>query len=151
MTFVTRNLLSNGAQHGLSATGAARTIHPVPADLALALNGTSASRGWPQAAPDGQGQPRASLDASGGQGQPWEAMDKQGRSVRAIEPRIDRAIRRAIDRSSRFEIVAVTIPKSSGFRFGIILMTIPKSNCFALEFVVVTIPESNAFALKSSQ
>ena len=66
-------------------------LHPAPEDLALALYGTLASRGWPQAAPDGHGQPRASMDC---QWRPGPAMGGQGLSG------AERASDRTADRPS---------------------------------------------------
>ena len=106
-------LRSDGRQATyMRVSGAVHMMHPPLSDLALALHGALASRGWPQAAADAMASHGRPWTASGGQGRPWAAKDYQGRSVRAIEPRIDRAIRRAIDRRSRFEIVGMTISKS---------------------------------------
>ena len=58
-------------------SGAARMLHPAPEYLALASYGALASRGWPQAAAEGHGQPRASMDC---QWRPGPAMGGQGLS-----------------------------------------------------------------------
>ena len=69
-------LRSDGRQATyMRVSGAVHMMHPALSDLALALNGTLASRGWPQAAPDSHGQPRASMDS---QWRPRPAMGGQG-------------------------------------------------------------------------
>ena len=79
---------------------------------------------------------------------PWPPVAGHGRSCFRFE-----IVAMTIPKSNcfRFEIVAMTIPKSNCLRFEIVAMTIPKSNCFRFEVVAMTIPKSNPFALKSSR